>query len=204
MPSQTLRAEIEALKTRVGVKHATEDTGAFAAQLQAEREAWAALPRREKLERKRAELERLDVEFAKAPPEEFCPNLFDIRTSQLELEILELAGAAREWIENARDWSQRRIWAHKLGRMNETPEEAKQRYEVIREQALQARRDWQRYRWLLDESEERRDLEEGQREAAERRITARPHRREPPAASESDWVAPFRGTFKDPTEPPVV
>ncbi len=211
MPKASHASRLERLEDRGGVKHAelAESTRTYAAQLAAERAEWAALPRDEKLARRRAELAQLDADFAKATAAEWCGNLYDIRSSQLELEILELAGAPREWCENARDWAWRRLWAHEHGPafvmkagglvLPEPAEETAARYERNRQAALEARKDWGRYRWLLDSAAEQADARELAQEV--QRQEPRPRPRPEVKAPEADPIAPYRGRQAPPTEP---
>ncbi len=162
---ETRIEELEARSDALGTKYAklAKKRRALAAQLEAARQAWEALPREQKMERKRKELAELDERF-KAEPGKFCPNIYDAHSSALELDILELAGAPREHIERARVWQQGRIWRHERGpkwhlrdrilTTDETPEQAQKRYEAAREAALQARRDWESYRSWVNEIEE--------------------------------------------------
>lgn len=98
------------------------------AKILAERERIKALPREEKLAHLRNELAKEDAKFEEDDPR-FCPDLYDMRTSLLETQIMELQGASLELLNKARTW-------------------ANQRFRVInrgRELARQAREDWKQW-----------------------------------------------------------
>lgn len=134
--ARDIRKRLEELERRLAprypawVEENRRRREAYQEELEADRAAYQALPTAGKIEHKRKELAELDANYeqSKAPGAEWpvSPHLWDISTSYIELDILTLEGATRDFMSAARDWSQRRFWRHQSMKREEIEEARKQ------------------------------------------------------------------------------